>query len=187
MATHTTRATDQRCRRPVRAAGPRHQRAWWHTPAHRWFDVPLLSGGKSGLAVASSTPTRSSAGRCAAELTAGVRRRDAGVPGDVAKDHCRQRLSRGMPGAGGRGRGTRDDDDAPLLVYRGRRVRRWTAILADSLRARRGRGHRAADGDAWVASIEGTVAICRAERSTTALDDIDAILTPLCAAGRWYV
>ena len=72
-----------------------------------------------------------------------------------------------------------DDDDAPLLAAAAA-FGDWTAILADSLREH-GADEVIARQTATlvVASIEGTVAICRAERSTTALDDIDAILTPL--------
>ena len=74
-----------------------------------------------------------------------------------------------------------DDDDAPLLAAAAA-FGDWTAILADSLREH-GADEVIARQTATlvVASIEGTVAICRAERSTTALDDIDAILTHCCA------
>ncbi|MFZ2238512.1 MAG: helix-turn-helix domain-containing protein [Gordonia amarae] len=72
-----------------------------------------------------------------------------------------------------------DDDDAPLNAASAA-FDDWVRILAGSL-IEHGAGETTARQTATlvVASVEGTVAICRAQRSTAALDDIDAVLTPL--------
>lgn len=72
-----------------------------------------------------------------------------------------------------------DDDTAPLLAAAAA-FGGWTALLADSLHEH-GADEIVARQTATlvVAVIEGTVAICRAQRSTAALDDIDAALIPL--------
>ena len=57
----------------------------------------------------------------------------------------------------------------------------WTSILAQSLR-----DHGAADADRLavlvVAAVEGSVAMCRTQRSTAPLDDVAAKLESLVAA-----
>lgn len=72
-----------------------------------------------------------------------------------------------------------DDEEAPREAAASA-FRNWTAILANSLR-----DHGATDPDAdriatlIVAAVEGTVAICRAQRSIQPLDQVATELTRL--------
>ncbi|MFJ3673301.1 TetR/AcrR family transcriptional regulator [Streptomyces sp. NPDC090106] len=75
------------------------------------------------------------------------------------------------------------DDTPPALAAAAAVFERWETLLADSLRAHGADPEQAAEvATLVVAAVEGTVAMCRAQRSTLPLDRAAAQLQRLVAA-----
>ena len=72
------------------------------------------------------------------------------------------------------------DEQSPALLAAAEVFETWEALLAESLRAHGADDERAAQvATLIVAAVEGTVAMCRAKRSTRPLDDTAAQLEAL--------